>query len=54
MGVGKKKARAHLASEMMLTFYDQEGSGHFTIMQYPGSDLIPTLDVPGWVKATMK
>jgi hypothetical protein len=36
---------------MMLTFYDEEGSGLFTIMQYPGSDLIPKLDVPGWVKA---
>ena len=54
MGIGKKKARAHLASEMMLTFYDEEGSGLFTIMRYPGSDLIPNLDVPGWVKAIPK
>ena len=54
MGIGKKNARAHLGSEMMLTFYDEEGSGLFTIMQYPGSDLIPRLAVPEWVKTIPK
>jgi hypothetical protein len=44
------KRRVPLASEVMLTFYDEEGSGKFTLMQYPGQGLTPRLDVPDWVK----
>ncbi len=39
-----------IASEMMLTFYDEDGTGRFTLMQYPGPELIPKLDVPEWAR----
>jgi hypothetical protein len=52
MGLDETKARVPLASELMLTFYDEDGSGRFTIMQYPGSELIPSLDVPAWTKTS--
>jgi hypothetical protein len=46
--------RVPLASEMMVTFYDEDGAGRFTLMQYPGPALIPSLDVPEWVKISRK
>lgn len=54
MGIESKGIRVPLASEMVLTFYDNNGSGRFTIMQYPGSSLIPGLDVPVWVKTAVQ
>ncbi len=50
MAIEGKSTRVPLAGELMLTFYDEDGSGRFTVMQYPGSDLIPRLDVPTWAK----
>lgn len=49
MGAASLEGRAPLGSEVIVTFYDNDGSGRFTIMQYPGPGLIPALDVPDWV-----
>jgi len=48
VGSEHKGIRTPLGVEMMLTFYDEAGSGSVTVMQYPGTDLIPRLDVPNW------
>jgi hypothetical protein len=52
--IESQKIRVPLGSEVMLTFYDEDGSGRFTVMQYPGPGLIPRLDVPEWVKHSPK
>ncbi len=54
VGIENPKMRVPLGSEMMLTFYDEDGAGRFTVMQYPGPGLIPKLDVPDWVKKTQE
>lgn len=53
VGDGKNR-HIPVASEFMVTFYDEEGLGRFTVMQYPGPGLIPRFLVPEWVKSGMR
>jgi hypothetical protein len=47
---GEKARRSAAPSHFTITFYDEEGSGRFTVLQYPGPGILPRLDVPVWVR----
>jgi len=42
--------RYEIASQMILTYYDENGSGRFTVLSYPGTELLIPLKVPEWVR----